>query len=315
MLPKILVVLGPTASGKSALAVKLAKKLARTKWGGFNGAEIISADSRQVYKGLNIGTGKITKKEMAGVPHHLLDVANPKKRFTVVEYQKLAREKIAEVFSRGRLPILCGGTGFYIQAVVDNIVLPDVPPNPKLRAILKKETSETLFNILLKLDPRRAKTIDPKNSRRLIRAIEIVKALGKVPPLTRSNLVNKVRPCFDTLFIGLALPPEELKKKITVRLFARIREGMIAEAKRLHVDGLSWKRMEELGLEYRYLALLLQDKITKEEMVTKLKTEIWRYAKRQMTWFKRDTRIKWFKTTKENPVEKVIEKFLGKSAS
>src|SRR3989344_8669425 len=182
---KVVVILGPTATGKSALAVKLAKKLARHKWGGFNGAEIISADSRQIYKGLDIGTGKITEKEMAGVPHHLLDVVTPKRRFTVVEYQTLAREKIAEIFSRGHLPIICGGTGFYISALVDGTVLPDVPPNPKLRAHLKKETSETLFNMLLKLDPRRAKTIDPKNSRRLIRAIEIVKALGKVPPLTR----------------------------------------------------------------------------------------------------------------------------------
>src|SRR3989338_4026378 len=214
---KILIVLGPTTSGKSDIAVALANK--------FNG-EIISADSRQVYKGLNTGTGKITKKEMAGVPHHLLDVVNPKKRFTVVDYQKLTREKIAEIFSRGKLPILCGGTGFYISALVDGVVMPDVTQNPKLRARLKKETSETLFNMLLKLDPHRAKTIDPKNSRRLIRAIEIAKALGKVPNLQLT--ANNKQP-YKTLQIGLTLPPEELKAKIAIRLFARIREGMIAE--------------------------------------------------------------------------------------
>lgn len=307
--PKILVILGQTASGKSALAVKLAKRF---------GGEIISADSRQVYKGLNIGTGKITKKEMSGIPHHLLDVVNPKKRFTVVEYQKLARKKIAEIFSRGKLPIICGGTGFYISALVDNIVLPDVPPDPKLRARLKKETPETLFNMLLKLDPRRAKTIDLKNARRLIRAIEIAQALGSVPQNT------KVKPLYKSLFIGLALASEKLKKKITIRLFARlparsrkakagIGEGMIAEAKRLHARGLSWKRMEELGLEYRYLALYLQKKISKSEMVEKLKTEIWHYAKRQMTWFKHDKRIFWFKPTDISKIHTHIKNFLKTS--
>jgi tRNA dimethylallyltransferase len=284
---------------------------------------VISADSRQVYKGLNIGTGKITKKEMAGVPQHLLDVANPKQRFSVIQYRELAREKISAIFSRGKLPILCGGTGFYISALVDGTILPDVPPNPKLRARLNKETSETLFNMLLKLDPRRAKTIDPKNSRRLIRAIEIAKVLGKVPNL---QLTTDNQQPYKILQIGLALPHEELKKKILSRLLARlprrsrrakggISQNMIAEAKQLHTKGLSWKRMEELGLEYRYLALFLHSKITKEEMVTKLQTEIWRYAKRQMTWFKRDNRIKWFKPTEEKTVERVIKKFLDKSAS
>ncbi|KKU67410.1 MAG: tRNA dimethylallyltransferase [Parcubacteria group bacterium GW2011_GWA2_47_16] len=304
---KVVVILGPTATGKSALAVKLAKKLARHKWGGFNGAEIISADSRQIYKGLDIGTGKITEKEMAGVPHHLLDVVTPKRRFTVVEYQKLAREKIAEIFSRGHLPIICGGTGFYISALVDGTVLPDVPPNPKLRAHLKKETSETLFNMLLKLDPRRAKTIDPKNSRRLIRAIEIAKVLGKVPNL---QLTTDDRRPYEAFQIGLTLPPEELKKKIAIRLFARIREGMITEAERLHKNGLLWKRMEELGLEYKYLALFLQNKISKSEMLAKLQTEIWHYAKRQMTWFKRNTRIKWFKSSDTSKINTAIQNFL-----
>ena len=301
---KILVILGPTASGKSALAAKLAKKLARTKWGGFNGAEIISADSRQVYKGLNIGTGKITKKEMAGVPHHLLDVADPRRRYTVVRYIEQAHRVIAEIFSRGKLPIICGGTGFYISALVDGIVLPDVPPNPKLRARLKKETPETLFNMLLKLDLIRAKNIDPKNIRRVIRAIEIARALGSVPQNT------KVKPLHKSLFIGINLPSEELREKITIRLFARISEGMVAEAKRLHSGGLSWKRMEELGLEYRYLALYLQNKITKPEMIEKLKTEIWHYAKRQMTWFKRDKRTQWFKPTDVSKINSCIKNFL-----
>jgi len=304
MEPKIIVILGPTATGKSGLAVKLAKKLARHKWGGFNGAEIVSADSRQVYRGLNIGTGKITKKEMQGVPHYLLDVANPKKRFTVVDFQKLAAGKIAQILSRGHLPIICGGTGFYIKSVTDNVAMPNVPPNEKLRSRLRKETAETLLNILMKLDPSRAKTIDRKNPRRIIRAIEIATTLGHVPSLKKSA------PLYEVLQIGLDLPPEELKKKIAARLRARLKLGMIAEAKDLHVKGLSWKRMEELGLEYRYLALYLQSKITKPEMEAKLKTEIWHYAKRQMTWFKRDNRIKWFSPNEVKKIEKEIGKFL-----
>ena len=174
MKTKLLIILGPTASGKSDLAVQLAKK--------YNG-EIISADSRQVYKGLNIGTGKITKKEMSGIKHHLLDVTDPKKVFTVSQFKTLVEIAIADISSRGKLPIICGGTGFYIQAVVDNIILPEVPPNKKLREKLNKKTTTELFEILKKLDNERAKNIDAKNPRRLIRAIEIAEKLGKVPPL------------------------------------------------------------------------------------------------------------------------------------
>ncbi len=292
---KLLVILGPTATGKSDLAVKIAKQF---------GGEIISADSRQVYRGLNIGTGKITRKEMRGIPHHLLDVADPKKRFTVVKYQELAREKIAAIFSRGHLPIICGGTGFYISALIDSVILPDVPPNEKLRAKLRPETPETLLKLLMKLDPLRAKTVDQKNPRRIIRAIEIATALGAVPP------IKKTPASYDTLFIGLTLPNDEMKKKIATRLHARLKIGMIAESKRLHAAGLSWKRMVELGLEYRYIALFLQGKMTKSEMISKLQTEIWRYAKRQMTWFKRDKRIKWFNPSEQSKIEKETKKFL-----
>ncbi|MCC7004398.1 tRNA (adenosine(37)-N6)-dimethylallyltransferase MiaA [Candidatus Nomurabacteria bacterium] len=277
--PKILVIVGPTASGKSDLAVKLAKKL--------NG-EVISADSRQVYKGLNIGTGKITKKEMWGVKHHLLDVASPKKRFTVADYKKLADKVIKNVLSRGKLPIICGGTGFYIQAVVDDLILPEVEPNLTLRKQLEKKTANELHKILLKLDKNRANNIDKNNSRRLIRAIEIAKALGKVPKITKNSK-------YSPIIIGIKTNPEELKKKIYKRLLARIKTGMIYEAKRLHKNGLSWKRMEELGLEYRYMARFLQKKITKQELIDQLFSEIWKYSKRQMTWFKRDRRVEWKK--------------------
>ena len=167
-------ILGPTASGKSALGVKLAKKI--------NG-EIISADSRQVYKGLDIGSGKITRKEMGGIPHYCLDIFSPKKIFTVVDFKKRADKAIEEIFAKNKTPIIVGGTGLYIQAIVDNIVLPEVKPDWKLRKELEKKTTEEMFKMLKNLDPERAKNIDAKNPRRLIRAIEIAKALGKVPNL------------------------------------------------------------------------------------------------------------------------------------
>jgi tRNA dimethylallyltransferase len=296
MLPNsILVLLGPTASGKSDLAVRIAKE-------SDNLGEVVSADSRQVYRGLNIGTGKITKKEMLGIPHHLLDVANPKKKFSVVDYQTLAREKISEIFSRGHLPIICGGTGFYIECLVNNSILPNVSPNERLRSGLKSKTAEALMKILKKLDPKRAQTIDAKNPRRIIRAIEIARAIGKVPPIKNSS-------DYEILKIGIKTDPAGMKEKIGKRLDSRLKKGLIAEAKKLHKNGLSWKRMEELGLEYRYLALHLQGKISKKEMIHKLKTEIWRYSKRQMTWWKRDSDIKWFPLAEREKIFEVVGKF------
>ncbi|HZS42773.1 MAG TPA: tRNA (adenosine(37)-N6)-dimethylallyltransferase MiaA [Candidatus Paceibacterota bacterium] len=282
--PKILVIVGPTSSGKSELAVKLAKKL--------NG-EVVSADSRQVYKGLNIGAGKITEAEMRGVSHHLLDVAHPSKQFSVAEYKRLAEKTIDKILDKGRLPIICGGTGFYIQAIVDNLVLPEVPPNPKLRNRLEQKSVSQLFSILKKLDSRRAGTIDKNNRRRLIRAIEIATAIGKVPKI-------KTKSKYSAQILGIKLKDDELKRRIRRRLNLRLKRGMIAEAKRLHENGLSWKRMDQLGLEYRYLSQYLQGKISKKEMTEKIYIENWHYAKRQMTWFKRDKRIDWIKNSKSD---------------
>lgn len=290
--PKIVVILGPTASGKTALSIKVAQKI---------GGEVISADSRQVYKGLDLGTGKVTKKEMGGVPHHLLDVASPKRKFSVARYQKLANKKITEIIKRGRTPIIVGGSGFYIQAIVDNLILPDVPPNPKLRLELQGKTIHELFSILKKIDPQRAKNIDENNPVRLIRAIEIGKAFGQVPKLQFAN------PPFNFIQIGLKPDSKDLEKKIKDRLLARMRLGLVAEVKKLHRQGLSWRRMEELGLEYWYLALLEQKKTSREQMIKELEKEIVRYAKRQITWFKRDKRISWFNPTDKKLLEKVLK--------
>lgn len=275
--PTIVVVLGPTASGKSDLAVTLSKHL--------NG-EVVSADSRQVYKGLDIGSGKITKKEMKGVPHHLLNVIDPKKVFTIEDFRIQATKAIDDILARGKMPILCGGTGFYIQSIVDGITVPNVPADKKLREKLEKLSVEALLTKLKKLNPTRAKTVDTKNKVRLIRAIEIAGALGKVPKL-------KSNPKYDCLQIGIRFSDEKTKARIALRLEKRIKAGMIQEAEKLHQKGLSWKRMEALGLEYRYLALYLQKKISKQEMIDQLNTAIRQYAKRQMVWFKRDERIIW----------------------
>src|SRR3989344_9692024 len=181
--PKMIVIVGPTASGKSDIAVQLALRLSsgQAKEFGIKGAGVISADSRQVYKGLNIGTGKITKKEMQGVKHHLLDVANPSKQFTVSDFVNVTNETIVQIVTKNKLPIVCGGTGFYIDALLGDKQVPEEPPNLKLRKGLEKKPVDKLFEILQKLDPERSKNIDAKNPRRLVRAIEICKALGKVP--------------------------------------------------------------------------------------------------------------------------------------
>lgn len=279
-LPLVIVILGPTATGKSDLAVTLAKRL--------NG-EVISADSRQVYRGLTLGTGKITKKEMKGVPHHLLDVANPKKQFTVSDFVKMGEEAMTDILKRGKLPIICGGTGFYISALLGEVSMPEVPPNKKLREKLSKLSKEELFARLKKKDPKRARTIDKDNPVRLVRAIEIADALGSVPP-SRARSAN-----YAVIKIGLDFPDAVLKERIAKRLEARMKKGMLKEAERLHDDSLSFKRMEGLGLEYRYLARLLQKKITKQQFTEELQSEIWHYVKRQRTWFKRDKTISWIK--------------------
>lgn len=282
---KLIAIIGPTASGKSSLAVLLAKK--------FNG-EIISADSRQIYKGMDIGSGKITKKEMMGIPHHLLDVSSPKTNFSVSRYQRLAKKSIERIFKNGRNPILCGGSGFYVQAVTDGIIIPKVKPDWRLRKILGKKNSDSLFKMLRKLDPKRAKNIDKKNPRRIIRAIEIVKKTKRPVSVLKSN-----PPDYPILILGIKKSKEELKKKIKNRLKKRLRSGMVAEVKNLKKSGLSWKRLEEFGLEYRWVSRYLQRKISHKEMAEKLQKDIEHFAKRQMTWFSRDKKIVWIKNRKE----------------
>lgn len=289
---KILVILGPTATGKSDLAVKLAKK--------YNG-EVISADSRQVYKGLDIGTGKITKKEMLGVRHHMLDIISPKKVFSVSDWKKQTEEIIRNIHKRGKFPIICGGTGFYIQSIVDGVILPEVPPNLELRKKLEKKSLKELQIILKHLDPKRFKNIDTKNKVRLVRAIEIAKKLGSVPK------IKKARSEYEILQIGLNLPINNLKKRIHNRVLSRLKKGMINEARNLNKNGLSWKRMRQLGLEYRFLAGYLKGKVSKKELSKNIENGNLDYSKRQMIWFKRDRGIKWFKPSQVQEIHSIVK--------
>ncbi len=296
MKPKLLVICGPTATGKSDLAVEIAKA--------FDG-EIISADSRQVYTGLDIGSGKITKKEMCGIPHHLLDVADPKDIFSVEKYKNLAEKAIADITSRKKLPILCGGTGFYIHYVIDNISVVKIAPNKNLRAELAQKSPSELFTLLQTLDPIRAKNIDQQNPVRLIRAIEIAKTLGKVPPISSDTP-------YTVLQIGIDLPDEELKLKIKSRLENRLLAGMIAEVKGLFERGVLWQRLTAFGLEYRYVASFLQKEISEEQMKEKILSESWQYVKRQRTWFRKDKRIVWLRPEEREKMDAQIKEFLGK---
>ncbi|HVZ11166.1 MAG TPA: tRNA (adenosine(37)-N6)-dimethylallyltransferase MiaA [Candidatus Paceibacterota bacterium] len=275
---KIVVIVGPTASGKSALAIKIARRI---------GGEIISADSRQVYRGMDIGTGKVTVQEQKLVPHHLLDIASPRRQFTVGEFVRHARAAIADIFARGKTPVIVGGTGLYIDALLANWTLPAVPPNFALRARLERKSAAELFALLEQKDPRRAAAIDHRNPRRLIRALEIIEATGKpVPPLETT-----LDPNYSIDWIGLN--PQNLSDRIEERLDERLRHGMIAEVKKLHAGGISWKRLESFGLEYKWIALFLRKKITEEELRAGLLRDIIRYSKRQMTWFKRNKHIQW----------------------
>lgn len=274
---KIIVITGPTATGKSALGIELAKA--------FSG-EIISADSRQVYRGLDIGSAKVTESKMEDIPHHMIDVADPTNVFTVAEFQKMAREKMRSIFSRGNVPMIVGGTGMYISAIIDNIAFPEVPPNYQLRKSLESVSPGELLGILRDLDPRRANSIDPDNPVRLIRSIEIATAIGKVPNLPPRDSDHEV------LMIGLELPKEELVSRIEQRIDDRI-PALFDEIKKLLSQGVPADRLRSFGLEYRYGTDYAEGIISLDEFKKTLATKTWQFVRRQMTWWKRDSRVIW----------------------
>ncbi|MFH1551288.1 MAG: tRNA (adenosine(37)-N6)-dimethylallyltransferase MiaA [bacterium] len=291
---QLIVILGPTGSGKSDLAVKLAKK--------FN-AEIISSDSRQIYKGMNIGTAKITEGEMSDIPHYMLDIVKPNQNFTLAQYKKSAIKIIKDIHQRRKTAFLVGGTGLYIQAIVDNLQIPQVKPNKKIRNKLEKLTNQELFEQLKKLDSKSAGVIDMNNKRRLIRALEVC-LISKKP---FSEQRKKGKPLFKTLQIGLAPDKKTLEKKISQRADKMIKAGLIEEIKELikkYPPNLP--SMNSIG--YKEIIQYLENKITLEQAEYLIKQHTRQYSRRQMTWFKKDQRIIWVKNQKQ--AEKLIKEFL-----
>lgn len=280
-LPKLIVILGPTASGKSSLGIKLA-----LHWQG----EIVSADSRQVYRGLDIGTAKVTPAERAMVPHHLLDVAEPNEVYTVAQFQQDAIAAINAILARGHQPFLVGGSPHYIQTVVDHFDMPHIPPHPELRAELEARPLADLLAQLATLDPQCAATIDQKNPRRVIRALEVCLVSGQ--PFSAQRRV--AAPLFDCLLLGIHWEREVLYQRIDRRIDERVQEGMIQEVEHLLADGVSHERLDALGLEYRFISRLLRGKFASEaEMIQRLKYASHDFTRRQLTWFQRDKRIHW----------------------
>jgi tRNA dimethylallyltransferase len=338
--PKIIVILGPTASGKSDIAIKLAKK--------FNG-EIISADSRQIYREMDISTGKVDADKIVphsptpspargrgwleepgegnfyskGIPHYMIDIISPKTKFSAAQFKKKVDKIIPAILKRGKNPIICGGTGFWIKAIVDNMTYPEVRPDWKLRNKLRNKKAQDLFRMLKKLDPQRAKSIDKNNKVRLIRAIEICGSIGKVPALScnceRNEAISRLPQSlrsfamtnkYEFLQIGISLPKEKLQKNIKKRLKQRFEAGMIEEVKKLKKQGLSWKKIQSFGLGYFWIPLYLQNKLSYEKLFENVYSAEKDYAKRQMTWFKKDERIVWLKNYKE--IEKEAMLFIKK---
>ncbi len=301
---KIIAVVGPTASGKSDLAVNIAlfiKKNAKRL--GVNGAEIISADSRQIYKWLDIGSNKITAKEMRGIPHYLLSIASPKINFSAARYQRLAVKAIKNITKNNKIPIICGGTGLYIDSVIYGIKFPETKPDLKLRKKLERMETKKLFELLQKKDKNRSLSIDPHNRRRLIRALEINFSTGRPVSALKKELQ------FNALWLGLSADKNILKGKLAIRLDKRLKKGIVPEVNNLHKKhGLSWKRLESFGLEYKFVAQFLQNKISKEEMKEKIINESAKYAKRQITWFKRNSQIHWIEG-KQKALD-LVESFL-----
>ena len=293
-LPKVLVIVGPTASGKTSLSIELAKK--------FNG-EVISADSRQVYRGLDLGTGKVTPEEMRGVPHHMLDVADPKTIYTVSDYVEGAQVALEGILTLNHLPIIVGGSFFYIDALLGRVSLPEVAPNDELRTELDSLTTDALYTLLEARDPRRASTVDRNNRRRLIRALEINAELGPVPlPYTT--------PRYDALILGIAINRDILQHNIHTRIIERLERGMVDEVKRLVAEGVSYDRLDALGLEYRYIGQYLEGKLSYDHMVETLETKTRQFTKRQMTWLKRDTEIQWIDPHNLEMITQVATRFL-----
>lgn len=293
--PKVVAIVGPTAAGKTSLSIAVAKK--------FSG-EIISADSRQVYVGMDIGTGKVTSEEMQGIPHHLIDITPAMKVYTGADFERDATVAILDITNRNCLPIIAGGTFFYLDLLRGKLHAAPVEPNEDFRNSLAHFKDDELFAQLQEKDTKRAENIDPFNRRRLVRALEVIEALGSVPTS------EPAESAFEWLIIGIDVATDNLHHNIHTRLKERLESGMIEEVKRLHEEGVTWERFDDLGLEYRYIARHLQKNLTYEEMLVELEIKIRQYAKRQLTWLRKDNEIEWFDPADRPAIFDRIENFI-----
>lgn len=297
-LPKMIVVLGTTACGKSGLGVELALR--------FHG-EIISADSRQVYRGLDLGTGKITPEEQKGVPHHMLDVAEPNESYSVASFQRGAYEAADGILSRGKVPFLVGGTGLYVRAVTEGFVFTSAKPDPDLRAELEKKSTSELYALYQAQAGKDLTCGEERNRQRLIRSLEKLSAgEDAIPPSL---------PRYDCLLLGVNYPRETVCRRIDERLQRRIDDGMIEEVAALRAAGARDDFLESLGLEYRYILWYLTGRLASlEELKDELGRAIKRFAKRQVMWFKRDKDVLWL-DMEASPLaqaSQAVEAFLGR---
>jgi len=300
MTKKLIVILGPTASGKSELALKLAKEL---------NAEIVSADSRQIYKGMDIGTAKSAKKERKIIKHYLIDIKKPNQLYTVWEYKRNAIEAINQIIKRDKVPFLVGGTGLYIKAIVDNLEIPKVKPDWKLRKSLelkiKTQGLKSLYDELIKIDPEAAYIVDSQNPRRIIRALEV--AIKTKKPFSQQR--KKGKSLFDVLEIGLSVSEEKLKEKIEKRVDKMVKMGLVKEVKNLiKIYDKNLSTFDAIG--YREIVDYLNKKKSLTEAIKEIKKNTWHFAKRQMTWFKCDKQIHWIKS--QGQAEKLVKDFLKK---
>ncbi len=305
-LPKLVVILGPTASGKTDWSLRLAKEI--------NG-EIISADSRQIYKKMTIGTAKqlgewrwngIRKTYFVNdIPHHLIDFLDPGKLFTVAEFRDKALKYIKMSYKHGRVPMIVGGTGLYISAIVDNYRIPQISQNKKLRRSLEEKSLPELVKLLHTLDEHTAKHIDQKNKRRLIRALEVCILTGE--PF--SNQRHKGEPLFDVLLVGIDAPRDVLYERISARVDGMMQKGLLREVESLLKQKYSWELPSMSGVGYKQFKEYVEGKRTLEETVEALKRDTRHFARRQLTWFRRDKRIQWCKTYED--AEVLVRQFLN----
>jgi tRNA dimethylallyltransferase len=302
MAKNLVVILGPTASGKTEVAARLAWDLH---------GEIISADSRQVYRGMDIGTGKDLTQYIINakkIPYHMIDIIDPRCEFNLFEFQKMFYKIFSQIRNKGNLPVLVGGTGLYLQAVLSGYKMPPAPPEPELRKDLDQKSIEELKEIFFAFKSHLHNKTDLEDKQRLIRAIEIERARNV------KNSEQEESPEIDAAIFGISWERSVLRQRITLRLEERLKHGMIEEVKRLHAAGLSWRRLDSFGLEYRYISQYLQNLISFDEMKNKLNTAIHQFAKRQETWFRRMERkgigIKWIQANEYDLLkESVIKLF------